>query len=119
MLDSKKHGELSLKLSSMQDDGISETGKRLLGEAPILPYKNKAAVSSRSFKTSQVLLTEFSEFPKEARERNNRTDDLAIPGAAHSNHLQKSQSDSSFCSFNEKDDAHQGRIRNIDEKLPE
>jgi len=102
-----------LKLSCLQD-GNSQDDQRSMGEAAIFPCQNR--VSTRSFKTSHVLSTEFSELAIEARKRN-RTDDLAISGT-HDDPLHTSQSDS-FCQSNEKDSAHQGIIWNIAEILPE
>jgi len=85
-----------------------------MGEAAILP--DQIRVSTRSFKTSHLLSTEFSELAIEARKRN-RTDDLAISGT-NDDPLHTSQSDS-FCQSNEKDSAHHGIIWNLAEKLPE
>ena len=102
-----------MKLSCLQD-GNSQEDQRSMGEATILPYQNR--VSTRSFKTSHMLTSEFSELAIEARKRN-RTDDLDIYGALN-DALHTSQTDS-VCPSNEKDTAHQGIIWNIAEKLPE
>ena len=82
----------------------------------MIPYQKR--VSPRSFKTSQLLVTELSELVIEARKRN-RTDDLAI-SRADDEYVNTSQSD--FFPFPpciEQDYGDQGRICNIAEKLPE
>ena len=64
---------------------------------------NQKRVSFRSFKTSQVLVTELSELAMEARKRN-RTDDLAISGA-EDDYLHTSHSNSfPFPPFDGQDD---------------
>jgi hypothetical protein len=55
----------------------------------MIPYQKR--VSPRSFKTSQLLVTELSELVIEARKRN-RTDDLAI-SRADDEYVNTSQSD--------------------------